>query len=116
MLPVSPVVLISHEMHHCAKHRAPHGREASLCVTNDLLRTGRPIKATVTLPEDQRAELEECAHGSQGVLALRARILLACAEGKPNKKVAEELRVTQQTVIKWRDRYLSKGPLTGLLG
>ena len=39
-------------------------------------------------------------------LALRARIVLACAEGLDNKVVAARLRVTQQTVSKWRGRFV----------
>jgi transposase len=47
-------------------------------------------------------------------LALRARIILTCAQGKPNKVVAEQVHVREQTVSKWRSRFLSKG-LDGLL-
>lgn len=36
--------------------------------------------------------------------ALRARIVLACAQGIDNKTVAARQRVTQQTVSKWRAR------------
>ena len=39
-------------------------------------------------------------------LALRARIVLACAEGLDNKVVAARQRVTQQTVSKWRGRFV----------
>jgi transposase len=45
---------------------------------------------------------------------MRARIILACAEGKPNGLVARQVRVRQQTVGKWRSRFLIKG-LEGLL-
>jgi len=38
----------------------------------------------------------------------------ACAEGKANKVVARQVRLTQQTVSKWRSRFVSKG-LDGLL-
>jgi transposase len=41
-------------------------------------------------------------------LALRARIVLACAEGKTNKAVAEEVRVWPQTVTKWRGRFVGE--------
>lgn len=47
-------------------------------------------------------------------LALRARIVLACAEGQDSKVVASRLRVTPQTVGKWRARYLQLR-LDGLL-
>jgi transposase len=39
-------------------------------------------------------------------LALRARIVLACADGMDNKTVAAKQRVTQQTVSKWRARFV----------
>jgi transposase len=47
-------------------------------------------------------------------LALRARIILLCAGGRSNTEAANELRVTQQTVGKWRQRFLEKR-LDGLL-
>jgi transposase len=47
-------------------------------------------------------------------LALRARIVLACAQGMDNKVVAARQRVTQQTVSKWRTRFLEQR-LDGLL-
>jgi transposase len=40
-------------------------------------------------------------------LALRARIVLACAEGRSNTAVAARLRVSRTTVRKWRDRFLA---------
>jgi transposase len=47
-------------------------------------------------------------------LAQRARIVLACAEGQSNKVVAHAIRVTQQTVGKWRQRFVAQR-LDGLL-
>jgi transposase-like protein len=44
---------------------------------------------------------------------LRARIVLACAEGATNKAVAERLGVWPQTVTKWRGRFV-RGRLEGL--
>ena len=46
-------------------------------------------------------------------LALRARMILACAEGRTNMVVAAELGVTHQTVGKWRARFVARG-LDGL--
>jgi hypothetical protein len=39
-------------------------------------------------------------------LAERARVVLECAAGKPNTVVARELRLTKQTIGKWRSRFL----------
>jgi transposase len=41
-------------------------------------------------------------------LALRARIVLACAGGRSNTAVAARLRVSRTTVARWRDRFLAK--------
>ena len=39
-------------------------------------------------------------------LALRSRIILACAGGGTNGEIAEQLGVGRQTVSKWRARFL----------
>jgi transposase len=79
------------------------------------MRTGRPIP-TLSITEDQRATLESWMRRPKTAqaLALRAKIILACAEGKSNGVVARQTRVRQQTVGKWRSRFLSRG-LEGLL-
>jgi FixJ family two-component response regulator len=41
-------------------------------------------------------------------LAQRARLILACAEGKTNTVVAQELGVTKQMVGKWRARFCER--------
>jgi transposase len=67
---------------------------------------GRPTKPIV-LSEDERAKLQEWARRPKTAqrLALRARIVLSCAEGMENRKVARQLRITDQTVCKWRERF-----------
>jgi transposase len=47
-------------------------------------------------------------------LAQRARLILGCAAGKSNTRVPHDLRLTKQTVGKWRRRFLMAG-LDGLL-
>src|SRR5215212_4325701 len=68
---------------------------------------GRP-KAPLTLTDDERQTLERWARRAKTAqaLALRAKIVLACAEGATNKAVAEQLRVWPQTVTKWRGRFV----------
>ena len=60
------------------------------------------------MSEDERSKLTMLAARpkSAQALAQRARIVLRCAEGVSNTQVARELRVTAQTVGKWRRRFL----------
>lgn len=71
------------------------------------MRTGRP-KATLSLSADESRLLESWAKRSRSApaLALRARIVLACARGLDNKIVARKLRLTPQTVGRWRSRFV----------
>jgi transposase/transcriptional regulator with XRE-family HTH domain len=70
-------------------------------------RTGRP-KALLELTEDERDQLQRWARRrkSSQALALRSRIVLACAAGSDNKTVAAELGCAQATVGKWRARFV----------
>src|SRR5947199_9546428 len=79
-----------------------------------MVRTGRPT-ATLVLSDDERETLQRWARRpkSAQALALRARIVLACAEGATNKDVAAEFSVTAQMVGKWRARFVTD-PLAGL--
>ena len=71
------------------------------------MRTGRP-KQPLTLTKEERDRLQSLAHRSrsQSVLARRARVVLACAEGWDNQVVAEKLRCSKGMVGKWRSRFL----------
>ena len=53
-------------------------------------------------------------HKTSQALALRSRIVLACAQGLDNSAVAGRYRVTRQTVGRWRSRFLGRR-LDGLL-
>lgn len=78
------------------------------------MRTGRP-KQPLTITEEEREKLESLAHRarSQPLLARRARVVLACAEGLNNQIVARKLRASVGMVGKWRARFL-KARLEGL--
>jgi len=75
---------------------------------------GRP-KAELVLAEAERAQLVRWARRAKTAqyLALRARIVLACAEGGANKQVAADLGVDESTVDRWRARFIA-GRLDGL--
>ena len=77
--------------------------------------TGRPKAELVVSAEDQATLTRWTARRTtaQG-LALRSRIILRCATGMSNMAVARELGVTDQTVCKWRGRYVKNG-VAGLL-
>jgi transposase len=70
---------------------------------------------SIVLSEPERAELEGLArrrNAPQG-LALRARIVLRCAEGLTNQAVAGEVGACAHTVGKWRERF-ARDRLEGL--
>jgi transposase len=71
------------------------------------MRSGRP-KQALSLTEEERDRLQSLAHRarSQSLLARRARVVLACAEGLDNKAVARKLRASLGMVGKWRSRFL----------
>src|SRR5450759_3502713 len=58
------------------------------------------------------AESEELARWSSGAvpqaLRLRARIVLACADGGTGRQVAADLGVTEMTAGKWRGRFAER--------
>jgi DNA-binding GntR family transcriptional regulator/DNA-binding CsgD family transcriptional regulator len=71
---------------------------------------GRP-KSPLTLSVPERTALSQLAAAprTSDAMRLRARIVLASAEGRSNKAVADLLEVTPGTVGKWRRRFLRMG-------
>ena len=63
--------------------------------------SGRP-KTTLVLTEAEREQLKALTlrRKTAQALALRARIVLACADGQDNKVVAARQRITPQMVSK----------------
>ncbi len=79
------------------------------------MRTGRPTPPlAVTMTEREILEQWARRPKTAQALAQRARIILACAEGQTNTAVARAVRVAQQTVCKWRQRFVTQR-LDGLL-
>ena len=72
------------------------------------MRTGRP-RQPLAITEEEQERLRSLAHRSrsQPLLARRARVVLACAEGLDNKAVARKLRCSLGMVGKWRGRFLA---------
>ena len=79
------------------------------------MQRGRP-KAELIVTADDRATLERwtARRSTAQALALRSRIVLRCSSGVSNLDVAAELGITNQTVGKWRQRFVAQG-LDGLL-
>ncbi len=84
--------------------------EAGLDGLADGERSGRP-KADLVLTDEEREQLVRWSRRAKSsqALALRARVVLACAEpGVMNKQVAADLRVAKGTVNKWRRRFVEQ--------
>ncbi len=69
-----------------------------------------PQLGELKLTMDEHTQLVEWArrHKTSQALALRSRIVLACAQGADNSEVARRCRVTRQTVGKWRRRFVEQ--------
>jgi transposase len=74
------------------------------------------MRAThIQLTDEERRILESRRrHGkTEPRQVLRARIILAAAQGEKTRRIAEDLKVRPNTVSKWRTRFARKG-LAGL--
>ena len=76
---------------------------------------GRPVKPIrLSKAQEEKLRLIERRPSSQQSLALRAKVILECAQGKSNLEVAKELGVCQHMVGKWRRRFIEQS-LEGLV-
>jgi transposase len=77
--------------------------------------TGRPLPPLeLSVEETEELRRLERRRTTAQALALRARIILACAEGRSNGEVARSCGVTRPTVGKWRQRFVERS-VEGLL-
>ena len=63
----------------------------------------------ISLSKSDISSLSSLASGTNDRLAVRARIILLCAEGYKVKDIAAELNERPNTVIQWRDRFIEYG-------
>ncbi|GAA0921593.1 IS630-like element ISMsm2 family transposase [Virgisporangium ochraceum] len=77
-----------------------------------------PVAVPIVLTDDEREQLQAWSRrpSSAQALALRARIVLACADaaGESNGVIAASLGVSRNSVTKWRNRFATDR-LDGLL-
>ena len=66
--------------------------------------------AELVLADEEVAALQRWARRptTAQALALRCRVVLACAEGGSNTEVAARLSVNRMTVGKWRARFVER--------
>ena len=67
-------------------------------------------KAELVLEEAERAQLVRWARRASTAqfLALRAKIVLRCAEGGTNRQAAADLGIDESTVERWRARFIAR--------
>ena len=65
----------------------------------------------ITLSDADRTTLERWSRGrrTEARRVMRARIVLAAAEGKENQDIAAELNISRGAVARWRDRFAALG-------
>ena len=71
-----------------------------------------PKPPAIVLSDAERLELEQLArrHSTPQQIALRARIVLAAADGVNNCQLARQFAVSLDMVRRWRERWLALQP------
>jgi transposase len=70
------------------------------------------VPQALRISEQQQRTLEAwiAARNTPQKVAFRSRIVLMAAEGKANRRIAQELQTSRPTVILWRQRFAAGGP------
>lgn len=63
----------------------------------------------ITASDDQIILLKTMSSGPDRSISLRAQIILECLKEPENKKVAAHLNIDENTVRKWKDRFIENG-------
>src|SRR6266849_5152542 len=71
------------------------------------MRGPKPSTIVLTDPERHQLNLLVRRHTTPQQLVLRARIVLAAADGANNSQLARQLVVSRDTVRRWRERWLA---------
>jgi len=68
----------------------------------------------IILSDEERQELEKLTkrHNTRQQIAIRARIVIAAADGKNNSQIARRFEVTRDMPILWRQRWLDLQPIS----
>jgi transposase len=71
------------------------------------------VPEPLALSAEQRRTLETwiSARNTPQKVVFRSRIVLLAASGQPNRRIARQLKTSRPTVILWRNRFASGGPL-----
>lgn len=69
------------------------------------------VSHPIGLESPERVELEKwiAAHSTPQQVTQRCRIILAAAQGRQDKEIAEELQINFKTVALWRGRFCKEG-------
>ncbi len=70
-----------------------------------------PAAALVTLTAAERKTLKKRVRGAKTCWRdrIRAQVVLAAARGRGTARIATDLRITDDTVRKWRGRFTERG-------
>jgi transposase len=68
------------------------------------------VAVEIRLSDEERATLEEIvrALSSEQRMVTRARVVLAAADGKPNRQIAREVGLSERKVGVWRNRFAER--------